>query len=732
MPNSQFPIPMNPESLTKMAEAYCLQGKLKEAIAACQQAIRVNPNFAPAYNALGNILQANSQIEAAMRAYGRSLQLSPNFFPAWANLGRLQDRQGYLDEAIASYERAIAIAPHEAGVWEYLGKVRCDRGDLEEAIACFRNLISLQPNNYSFWEQCGDLLQLNDELDEAFACYRRSLELKADDAETYVKIVTALAQKGKLIDAISWCQKALTIYPELALGIPGAGVGSGGQKTTVGATASQGQPLLIADNFEAGCFAPQLRDLGTGGAGEQPYALRAGFAYGFVQGPGSRGQKTTVGATASQGQPLLIADNFEAGCFAPQLEDSETGQDSELKPQNSKLTIIPNAQCPMPNAQCPIYKIHPEREFPLVPPQVISEELSAKLPKPLRREEGKSPPGFVAVIPNGRAWGDRFNSVVITADNSLVAELCTGFGKVPLFFCLEEPPPVSQIDGTVAFLSVQSGADFYYHWLVDVLPRWELLRCSGFLDEIDIFVLNDNSKKFQQETLAALGIPAHKIITSKTHPHIQARRLIVPSVPSTAPKWAGDFVYGPPRWVCDFLRTQFLPTAPLSKGGKSQPTAPLSKGGWGDRTDLPQRLYIPRHGAKHRRVINETEVIEFLDNFGFSSVTLEFLSVPEQAALLANARIVVAPHGGGLTNLIFCNPGTKVIEICSPRYVLSCYWVISNHLGLDYYYLEGQRLANSRTDSEVIAPRNIPRYSLYEDIVIDLDALSALLSKVIN
>ena len=131
---------MDDESLSKMAEAYYLEGKLKEAIAACQQAIRVNPNFAPAYNTLGNILQANSQIEAAMRAYSRSLQLSPNFFPAWANLGSLQDRQGYLDEAVASYERAIAIAPQEAGVWEDLGKLRCARGDLEEAISCFRQL----------------------------------------------------------------------------------------------------------------------------------------------------------------------------------------------------------------------------------------------------------------------------------------------------------------------------------------------------------------------------------------------------------------------------------------------------------------------------------------------------------------------------------------------------------------------------------------------------------------
>ncbi|WP_442935781.1 glycosyltransferase family 61 protein [Nostoc sp.] len=58
-----------------------------------------------------------------------------------------------------------------------------------------------------------------------------------------------------------------------------------------------------------------------------------------------------------------------------------------------------------------------------------------------------------------------------------------------------------------------------------------------------------------------------------------------------------------------------------------------------------------------------------------------------QAKTLSNAEVIVAPHGAGLTNLIFCSQGTKVIEIFSPHYLNLTYWGLSNLMKLDYYYI---------------------------------------------
>ena len=71
-------------------------------------------------------------------------------------------------------------------------------------------------------------------------------------------------------------------------------------------------------------------------------------------------------------------------------------------------------------------------------------------------------------------------------------------------------------------------------------------------------------------------------------------------------------------------------------------------------------------------------------------VFLEDYSVTEQAQLFNRALEIVSPHGAGLTNLAFCEQGTKVVELFTPNYVLPLYWNFCNILDLDYYYLIGE------------------------------------------
>ena len=45
------------------------------------------------------------------------------------------------------------------------------------------------------------------------------------------------------------------------------------------------------------------------------------------------------------------------------------------------------------------------------------------------------------------------------------------------------------------------------------------------------------------------------------------------------------------------------------------------------------------------------------------------MSVAEQVELFVYADVVVAPHGAGLTNLLFCREGTRIVEIFPPTYI---------------------------------------------------------------
>ncbi|HBW57992.1 MAG TPA: hypothetical protein DEF27_09385, partial [Oscillatoriales bacterium UBA8482] len=312
------------------------------------------------------------------------------------------------------------------------------------------------------------------------------------------------------------------------------------------------------------------------------------------------------------------------------------------------------------------------------------QNLGQGIQKALKSKNNRvSTPLFVAVIPNGRAWIVPQQNywlvckaiAIITPDNQLLADVSREY-PAPLPGCpsydpqqhqvfhQEQLPPLQQIEGRVAVLSGLSG-NVYFHWMVDILPRLELLRQSGIkFDQIDWFLVNSYQAPFQRETLTRLGIPEFKILESDRFPHIQAQQLIVPS-------WTGYMGWLQP-WAIDTLRRWFLP--------KSQNLG----------RNYPERIYISRGNASYRRILNEKNVIETLRPWGFVTVQLETLSFGEQVALFAQAKVIMGAHGSGLTNILFCQPGTQVIEWMSPHYNRHYYWVISQQLGLKHYYITGE------------------------------------------
>jgi capsular polysaccharide biosynthesis protein len=81
--------------------------------------------------------------------------------------------------------------------------------------------------------------------------------------------------------------------------------------------------------------------------------------------------------------------------------------------------------------------------------------------------------------------------------------------------------------------------------------------------------------------------------------------------------------------------------------------------------------------------------VHFLKGYNFTVIRPGELDFIEQVALFQSAEIIVAPHGAGLSNIVFCKPGTKIIEIFSSYYLNPCYWYISQEVGLEYHYIIG-------------------------------------------
>jgi capsular polysaccharide biosynthesis protein len=307
------------------------------------------------------------------------------------------------------------------------------------------------------------------------------------------------------------------------------------------------------------------------------------------------------------------------------------------------------------------------------------------------------PATFVATIPDGRVWADGY---IITPDDKLLADVSVdyriienGRPSISLYWKLQQ---IARYDGTVAVLATD-GSDLYYHWLFQLLPRFELMRRAGIdLNSIDYFLVNSLRRPFQRESLQALGIDQEKIIEASRVPYLKAHKLIVPSIPLAG----GCFR----PWMLQFIRDTFLPK---DDAGVIKPPG--------------RRIYISRGLAGYRRVLNEPEVIQCLRQRGFEEIKLETLSMRQQAAAMASCEVIVAPHGSGLSNLVFCSPGTKVIEFFSPELVAAFFWKISSQLDLDYYYFLGNGPSATRD------PDYEQTWDAFKDIEVDLGLLEKTL-----
>ncbi len=132
----------------------------EEALAAYEQAIRLDPNSAVAYNGKGIALCDLERYEEALAAYEQAIRLDPNNAVTYRNKGHvLYDLKSY-EEALAVYVQAIRLDPNFANAYIGKGIVLYGLKRHEEALAAYEQAIRLDPNFANAYNNKG--IALND------------------------------------------------------------------------------------------------------------------------------------------------------------------------------------------------------------------------------------------------------------------------------------------------------------------------------------------------------------------------------------------------------------------------------------------------------------------------------------------------------------------------------------------------------------------------------------------
>jgi capsular polysaccharide biosynthesis protein len=104
-----------------------------------------------------------------------------------------------------------------------------------------------------------------------------------------------------------------------------------------------------------------------------------------------------------------------------------------------------------------------------------------------------------------------------------------------------------------------------------------------------------------------------------------------------------------------------------------------------------EKLYVSRHFSRRRKVLNEDEVLTILKQHGFTIFYPEKVSFLEQVAIFANVRYLVGEHGSGLTNLLFMQQGTSLLELHKNKindfdHPSPLFWYMAHALEINYYH----------------------------------------------
>jgi hypothetical protein len=200
--------------------------------------------------------------------------------------------------------------------------------------------------------------------------------------------------------------------------------------------------------------------------------------------------------------------------------------------------------------------------------------------------------------------------------------------------------------------------DNYSHWLTAHLPKLLLLKSEGLLADV---LFPRERPAFIDDSLRMVGIDPTLFIPFEPGSPIHVDRLTVLST--------------------DRFRRELL-RLPSEACPIPIPESP-------DR-----RVYISRERAARRKLINEHELWPLLRDAGFEKVFMEDLTFDEQVSLMRQTSILAAPHGAGLTNMMFCPPGTHIVEIADLDFPNPNFYAVASAMRHRYWILNADGIGS--------------------------------------
>jgi tetratricopeptide (TPR) repeat protein len=212
----------SPESFVKDAQDLIAKGKVNQAIAAYQDAVKADPTNPALYVTLARWQVLYGLYDDAMESIENALLLNPNHALAKAVRGWILGKQKEFQRATVELEDALLLDPNSALAWAYLTEVyldmiaanRSDLNTLNKAIDASKRARDLDPNMLEVRRVRGLVLQNTTEHEAAIAEFEAAIALNPNLAELHVALGRSYRFSQRPDRAIDVFLRAISLRPE--------------------------------------------------------------------------------------------------------------------------------------------------------------------------------------------------------------------------------------------------------------------------------------------------------------------------------------------------------------------------------------------------------------------------------------------------------------------------------------------------------------------------------------
>ncbi len=207
----------DPEVFLLKGNAYCILGKVKEAIRQFDRALELS--FEDKEEILYDIalsFEHISQYHTAIDYLTQAYKIYPANTSFIYDLAYCYERTGDLEKSISFYQKFLDIDVFSEHIWYNLGNVYFREGKKKEALECYDYALAIDPEYFSVYFNKANVLVADNKYAEAIEVYREYLLLDEESVPSLCYIGECFEKLGDYQNAKAHYSHALELEPQSA------------------------------------------------------------------------------------------------------------------------------------------------------------------------------------------------------------------------------------------------------------------------------------------------------------------------------------------------------------------------------------------------------------------------------------------------------------------------------------------------------------------------------------